>query len=163
MALFIIGLSQADICRQAKIDDSSLSRIIEDEGWKSIKHKVLGERALQVGKEGLRQREFIKGVELDFGRKLMGLAEQAIRNLDLKKPSVDDCCKLVRMASELSRLGAGMPLTAVEVNVTHDLSAELTAAINKVYGNLDDSDKVNVKAQLDAPIEAEVISDNPNV
>lgn len=157
IGLFILGLSQNDIAQRSGISQPTISKLIVRENWESIRQKVLTERQILLTKESGKTQEFIRGVELELGRKLMGAAEQALRNLKVENPTVRDCVELVRLASEVSRLGAGMPLAPVEVNVTHNLSDELSATINKVYGSLPEPDKVETARKLNAPIDIESI------
>lgn len=139
----------------------SIQKIKQRHKWKERRAKLAEIHLDSGGKLLQSEKVLVKTQEREMGRELIALGIEKLKLLKNQDVSLKDVLAAIKLGDELTRLSLGMPMNPVEVNVTHDLSAELTAAINKVYGNLDVSDKVNVKAQLNAPIEAEVVTDEP--
>ena len=133
-SIFCLGLSQADIARRFKVRPNTVSEIAKAQDWLGKREIVSVERAKMLGADLSKEQELVRGEEIRFSKMCMAMAEDVLRRLRFKKPSVRDAKTLLDLASRLGRLGTGLPLAPLELTVQHDISATLEAALQKAYG-----------------------------
>ena len=154
-ALFALGATVSELARKFDVSASTVCEVVRDEDWKAKRDEYLKERALRVTTAVSKEQEFLKSMEADRARKLLGLGDEMLRTLTRSpKTDVADLCRVYALASELGRRATGMPLQAIELSVSHDLTEDIKRMLDKAYGDapaqVTDSKPV---------IEAEVVQD----
>jgi hypothetical protein len=132
-ALYCFGLNYEEIGDKSGVSSRTVCHRADKDGWNEKKAVVLAGRAERLSMDVSKEQQFIRAQECRYARQLFGLAEIMIRRVKVEKPTVRDICQLMLCASRLGRLGSGLPLVPVEIHQTHDLSAELEAALTKAY------------------------------
>jgi hypothetical protein len=134
MTMYCMGFAMLDICTKTGYRFQGLTRLIKREKWDVVRTNVLTEKQLRLTKGAREQQIWIRATEETLGRELLLAGRTALDSVDLTAATVDDCVKLIRLGSELSRLAQAMPLQPIEVNVRHDLGDTIKAALAKAYG-----------------------------
>ena len=132
--LFVLGVRQADIATRFNVSKPAVNQIAKRDDWKARRDAVLIERAKQVGPGMAAEQGIIRYEELRIAKELMAGAKIALRKIKWEKVGVNDLIRVMELSSKLGRLGAGLPLQPMELNVQVDLSGEMRDAIERVYG-----------------------------
>lgn len=158
--LFAIGMSQVEIARKFGVSPATVCIRAKLDKWEDRKTQVLLERQNRVDKNLTGEQKFIKANECDMSRRLLGLGHEMLRTLKRsEKTDVADLCRVLELASTLGRRSTGMPMGAVEMQMTHDLSADMNEAIKRIYGTDDQTKAIQPGAgsdndQFNAPIDS---------
>lgn len=143
-ALFVLGLPVEDISNRVKFTKITVKNWIFNDKWGEKRDAVRAEQGLSIGKNITEEQKFIRQQECAYGRKLMGMAEVMLRSYNcdpyvdksmIQHPTAAEISTVLKLATELSRNGLGMPLGAVEVNTKHELSESWQLAMNKIYAD----------------------------
>jgi hypothetical protein len=134
MALYCLGLTNDEIADACGVTHQRVSQVCALDDWPKLRAIALEQRAKKIGKTAVNEQQFIRGLECDYARRLFGVAEIILRNLNLAGATIQDLVRVLDLASRLGRLGSGLPLNQVEVTQTYDLGENLMAAIERAYG-----------------------------
>ena len=132
-SLFCIGLNCTEIADQVGICARQVERVAKTEDWTARRNQVQKELAVRTGCKVGKEQEFVRGVESQYGRKLLGLAETELRQWKPGKATLLDIQRLIELGTTLLRRGAGMPLNSVEITQTYDIGEGLQSALERAY------------------------------
>ena len=149
-ALYCFGLNYEEIGDKSGVSSRTVCHRADKDGWNEKKAVVLAGRAERLRMDVSKEQQFIRAQECRYARQLFGLAEIMIRRVKIEKPTVRDLCQLMLCASQLGRLGSGLPLVPVDIQQTHDLSAELEAALERAYSH-DPPKPIDIAPALELP------------
>ena len=132
--LFLLGMTQNELAARFNVSQQSLSLIAIRQDWNSKRDAIALERVAQAGPELRKEQMTLRGEEIRMAKELIVGATRALKRLNWEKCSTGDVLKALELASKLGRLGTGLPLQPMELNVQVDLSGEMKDAIERVYG-----------------------------
>jgi hypothetical protein len=117
--------------------------------WNERREQYKVERANSIEGAALtKEQKFLRGVEMDMGRRLMGLAHQLLRKFEGAKEvkaSLKDLLTVIEAGSKLERLGMGMPQEAVQIDVRQNISFDWQQALDRIYGPSEKAKPIDVE------------------
>jgi len=133
--LFCLGATQQEIGDKFDITQQAVSvRAIADR-WDERKEDYLRERLNRTGNSVSKEQQFIKSMECDISRRLLGLGHEMLRTLTRSpKTDVADLCRVLDLASTLGRRATGLPMQAIEITQVHDIAEDVKRMLDKAYG-----------------------------